>query len=94
MQSGIHGTRPRHQGGGLIMEEVCPVDLFLKDVASHQMHIIQNDGVNRHIRFSKPGTSCYHFDLITWPGHLCYTGDMGTWGIAKYDQTQIMKQAA
>lgn len=52
---------------------------FLKDVAEHQLHVIRDDGVNRHIRFKKPGTSCYYFDLITWPGHLCYTGDMGTY---------------
>jgi hypothetical protein len=52
---------------------------FLKDVAEHRMIVIRDDGVNRHIRFAKPGTSCMHFDLITWPGYLCYTGDMGTY---------------
>lgn len=52
---------------------------FLNDVASHTMTIIRNDGVYRHIRFAEPGTSCMHFDLITWPGYLCYTGDMGTY---------------
>ena len=52
---------------------------FLKDVANHQMIVIRDDGVSRHIRFKKPGTSCMHFDLITWPGCLCYTGDMGTY---------------
>jgi hypothetical protein len=51
---------------------------FLKDVAEHQMIVIRDDGVNRHIRFKQPGTGCMHFDLITWPGQLCYTGDMGT----------------
>lgn len=52
---------------------------FLKDVEKHQMVIIRDDGVSRHIRFKKPGTSCMYFDLITWPGCLCYTGDMGTY---------------
>ncbi len=51
---------------------------FLKDVESHVMEIIKEDGLHRHIRFRKPGTMCMHFDLITWPGYLCYTGDMGT----------------
>lgn len=51
---------------------------FPQDVATHEMQVIRDDGVNRHIRFKRPGTSCYYFDLITWPGHLCYTGDMGT----------------
>lgn len=51
---------------------------FLKDVANHEMTIIRDDGVNRHVRFKRPGTYCYQFDLITWPGYLCYCGDMGT----------------
>lgn len=52
---------------------------FLKDVVSHKMTIIKEDGVNRHIRFQQPGSNNMYFDLITWPGHLCYTGDMGTY---------------
>lgn len=52
---------------------------FLKDVESHVMEVIRDDGVYRHIRFREPGTMCMHFDLVTWPGSLCYTGDMGTY---------------
>lgn len=52
---------------------------FEKDTVNHVMEVIRDDGVNRHIRFREPGTMCYHFDLITWPGYLCYTGDMGTY---------------
>lgn len=52
---------------------------FLTDVAGHEMTIIRDDGVARHVRFAQPGTSVMHFDLITWPGMLCYTGDMGTY---------------
>jgi hypothetical protein len=52
---------------------------FLRDVAQHKMTVIKDDGVHRHLHFAKPGTSCMHFDLITWPGYLCYTGDMGTY---------------
>ena len=52
---------------------------FLKEVSAHQMIVLRDEGVHRHIRFKKPGTMCMHFDLITWPGYLCYTGDMGTY---------------
>jgi hypothetical protein len=52
---------------------------FLKDVKNHQMQIIRDDGVYRHIRFGMPDTYCMSFNLITWPGHLCYAGDMGTY---------------
>jgi hypothetical protein len=58
--------------------ELTPEE-FLKDVKDHRLTIIRDDGVYRHIRLSRPGTSCYHFDLITWPGYLCYCGDMGTY---------------
>jgi hypothetical protein len=57
----------------------CTKESFLRDVADHVVEVIRNEGVNRHIRFRKPGTMCFHFDLITWPGYLCYTGDMGTY---------------
>lgn len=54
-------------------------DYFNRDIAKHEMTIIRDDGVNRHIRFQQPGTMCMHFDLITWAGYLCFTGDMGTY---------------
>ncbi len=57
----------------------CTEERFLKDVAQHEMTVVRDDGVSRHLRFQKPGTYDMHFDLITWPGYLCYTGDMGTY---------------
>lgn len=59
--------------------ENTEVAAFLRDVATHELKIIRDDGLYRHLRFKRPGTSCMYFDLITWPGHLCYTGDMGTY---------------
>jgi hypothetical protein len=61
------------------MSRLCTEELFLRDVAQHEMIVIHDDGVNRHIRFKQPESGCMHFDLITWPGYLCYTGDMGTY---------------
>lgn len=58
---------------------------FLKDVATHQLTILRNEGVNRHLRFRRPGTYCMGFDLITWSGHLCYTGDMGTYVFSRIE---------
>lgn len=49
---------------------------FLADVRAHEMLIFRDDAVYRHLRFKRPDTNCYYFDLITWPGHLCITGDM------------------
>lgn len=50
---------------------------FRRDTAEHQLEVLRDDGVYRHLRFRKPGTSCYGFDIVTWPGHLAITGDMG-----------------
>lgn len=58
--------------------QTCGEDRFLKDAASHQMLVIRDDGVHRHLRFARPDTSAYWFDLITWDGTLCIDGDMGT----------------
>ena len=60
------------------MREPTP-EMFLKDVKDHKLTILKDEGLYRHIRLSKPGTGIMRFDLITWPGYLCYTGDMGTY---------------
>jgi hypothetical protein len=53
-------------------------ETFLKDIDLHKMQVLRDEGVNRHLRFKRPGTMSMHFDILTWPGYLCYTGDMGT----------------
>lgn len=60
-------------------------DQFLKDVSGHELQVIRSDGLHKHLRFKAPGTMCMHFDLITWPGYLCYTGDMGTYVFRRLD---------
>lgn len=52
---------------------------FKKDAANHQMQVLRDDGVHRHLRFRNPESSAYWFDLITWPGTLCIDGDMGAY---------------
>jgi len=49
----------------------------LNDVKDHKLTIIKDDGLYRHIRLMKPGDSNQYFEIVTWPGHLAYTGDMG-----------------
>lgn len=52
---------------------------FQRDIAEHKLTILRNDGIYRHVRCAKPGTGVYGFEIITWPGWLCYTGDMGSY---------------
>ncbi|WP_199031323.1 hypothetical protein [Ralstonia sp. ASV6] len=55
----------------------CNQQRFERDVAGHQMNIVRDDGVNRHLIFKKPGTSDYWFEILTWPGALAIRGDCG-----------------
>lgn len=61
----------------MAINEILPATRFLEDVKAHEMIVLHDDGVYRHIRFKRPGTGCMHFDLVTWPGYLAYSGDMG-----------------
>jgi hypothetical protein len=59
--------------------EICTKETFLRNVEKHQMSVLRDDGVYRHIRFAKPNDSDMYFDLITYPDGLLFTGDMGTY---------------
>lgn len=62
---------------------------FAEDVEHHQLIIVRNDGLYRHLRAQqpkvvempdgtkKPGCSFFWFDIVTWPNHLTITGDFG-----------------
>ena len=52
---------------------------FLKSVKNHQIEILKDDGIYRHIKCQEPGTWNHGFEIITFPGGLLYTGDMGTY---------------
>lgn len=58
---------------------------FLKDVARHEMTVLRDDGVYRHIRFKKPDSGDMHFDLVTWPWYLAYSGDMGCYVFSRIE---------
>ena len=50
-------------------------DQFTRDVAEHQLTVIRDDDLYRHLRLARPGTGINHFDIVTWPGHLSLGGD-------------------
>ena len=52
---------------------------FKRDTAQHQMVVLHDDGLYRHLRFTSrtSGYGAYWFDLITWPGCLTIRGDVG-----------------
>jgi len=58
---------------------------FLRIVQDHQMKVIKDDGLYRHLFFGKPNTGCHSFGIVTWPGYLCYYGDMGDYLFQRID---------
>ena len=52
---------------------------FAKDVADHQMTVLMDIGVYRHLMFKKPDRSEHWFEIVTTPGMLVIRGDMETW---------------
>ncbi|MBW0294032.1 hypothetical protein ATN37_25560 [Rhodococcus sp. MH15] len=58
---------------------------FDLSVTEHEMTILRDDELYRHLRFRKPGTGLYGWDLITWPGHLVVTGDLESFHFARID---------
>lgn len=52
---------------------------FERDTANHVMTVVRADGLYRHLTFRNPDTLAYWFDVITWPGYLTITGDMGSY---------------
>jgi hypothetical protein len=56
---------------------------FEQDTADHVLSVKHDDGLYRHLRCGKPGTSVYRFDLVTWPGYLYVGGDVDDFVFAR-----------
>jgi hypothetical protein len=52
---------------------------FDEAISDHQMEVVKDDGVHRHLKFRRPESITYWFEIVTWPGVLCINGDMGTY---------------
>lgn len=52
---------------------------FNRDIEGHEMEVLLDQGLYRHLRFKKPGTGMYYVDIITTPGQLTIRADMGTY---------------
>jgi hypothetical protein len=55
------------------------MERFLRNIKNHKMEILKDDNLYRHIRFERPASGTYCFDIVTYPNVLIISGDMGTW---------------
>jgi len=69
------------------MIKAMDAERFRRDVAAHQMTVLLDCGVYRHLKFrnAPPNSWNMWFELVTWPGSLAINGDMGTWTFARID---------
>lgn len=58
------------------MQEQRAAARFKQIVGKHEMTVLRDDGLYRHIRFKRPDELTYWFDLVTWPGYLALNGDL------------------
>jgi hypothetical protein len=66
----------------------CTEAVFLRDVANHSMRVLMDSGTYRHLRFANKDKKVswnQWFEIITWPGYLAYSGDMGTFVFARIE---------
>ncbi len=58
----------------------CTKEQFLECVKNHKIEIIRDDSLYRHLRFANTECSWNQwFEIVTYPGTLVYSGDMGTY---------------
>ncbi|MGM0858624.1 MAG: hypothetical protein ACQEW0_16315 [Pseudomonadota bacterium] len=53
------------------------LERFQTTITEHQLTVIHDDGLHRHLRCARPDSSDRYFNITTWPGFLCISGDMG-----------------
>lgn len=58
---------------------------FLDNVKNHTIESVVENGHHRDVVFSNAGSFNQRFRLVTWPGSLCFTGDMGTFVFCRLD---------
>lgn len=65
------------------MADIEVADRFKKSVIEHEMIVVRNDGLHRHLTFKSPRTYNHHFHITTWPGYLAISGDVGCYVFAR-----------
>ena len=51
---------------------------FKSETEEHELSVLHDSGVFRHMRMAAPGVGMWSWSITTWPGHLAITGDIGS----------------
>lgn len=63
---------------------------FKKDTKDHVLQIVKDEGLHRHLVWSRPNSSIFKVELITWPHGMTVTGDMGTFTVGHPSVADIL----
>lgn len=50
---------------------------YFERMKNHTITVFHDEGLYRHIRMAKGNSWNDQFDIVTWPGYLSYSGDLG-----------------
>lgn len=62
---------------------------FREETAGHELQVLHNDGLYRHLRMATPGTGVFSWEVVTWPGRAAFCGDIGIDGIFTRDTDML-----
>lgn len=62
---------------------VAERDRFRSDTADHEMTVLLDDDLYRHLLFKNPSNSFGWYEIVTWPGVLVIRGDYGTFTFSR-----------
>lgn len=48
---------------------------FISETRGHEMTVLHDDGMYRHLRFNNPKSGLYWYEITTTPGQLVFSGD-------------------
>lgn len=76
------------------MPKITIEERFTSDITNHKITGIYESKEFRRIKYRNPNSSCYWFEIVTWPGCLCINGDMGTYVFSRLpDMFEFFRQS-
>ncbi|MEU0783445.1 hypothetical protein ABZ341_17965 [Streptomyces sp. NPDC006173] len=64
---------------------------FTRGTAGHEMAVLFDQGLYRHLRFASPDGSGYRFDLHTSPNRLMFSGEVGIYVFSVWPTVDLFK---
>ena len=58
---------------------------FRRETANHEMTVLQDNGLYRHIRFEQPDQRGDWFSIVTWPQKIVVNGTVGTYVFSRME---------